>query len=255
VKVIQGIVNLSNLSLRSIPEILRDVEVQGNLHLDQNNLINLNNCPQKVSGLFQIDLNQRLKSLVGGPSEVGAIIAHDCKLQSLEGFPKISHVGTIRQIFRAIRLDGNDLKSLVGLPTTLPSSLNVSNNALITLKGSPEIVNGDCDFSSTNIKSLEGCPSIILGDLHRKDSFLENESFWPKEVRGNVFIGNTPLSDKLFPRKMTRNDKMMINDIFKSINAVCKIGGDIYEYESDLEKESNYERDYDYDPENPYDRL
>jgi len=48
---------------------------------------------------------------------------------------------------------------------------------------------------------------------------------------------------------------MMINDIFKSINAVCKIGGDIYEYESDLEKESNYERDYDYDPENPYDRL
>lgn len=261
-KVIQGIVDLSNLSLRSIPEILKDVEVHGSLYLNQNNLTNLNNCPRKVLGVFKIGRNNKLKSLVGAPIEVHGVDAYGCKLESLEGFPKLSprNVNDQYRQQHSIILDENELKSLVGLPSILHAGLYVSNNPLETLKGSPRTVEGDCSFEGTNIKSLEGCPSIIQGDLYLENTFLENTSFWPKEVRGNIYIGNTPLADKLFPTKMTMKSKFEIDDIFKSINAICKIGGDIYEYESDVEDEENVDiemDDYDYEPddEGGYRRL
>ena len=83
-KVIKGDVNLNYLHLREIPEILKDVSIEGALGLSNNNLRSLKNCPRKIAGLFSCTNNRGLQSLIGGPEQVGAIDVHNCNLTSLQ---------------------------------------------------------------------------------------------------------------------------------------------------------------------------
>ncbi len=47
-KVIKGDVILDGLNFREIPEILKDVSIEGSLSLYSNNLRSLKNCPKKI---------------------------------------------------------------------------------------------------------------------------------------------------------------------------------------------------------------
>lgn len=87
-KKIIGDVNLSNWHLEQLPEILKDVSIDGHFYCVGNRLISLINAPSSVKGDFSGGFN-KLTSLEGAPKTVGGHFhcAHN-KLTSLDGAPK-----------------------------------------------------------------------------------------------------------------------------------------------------------------------
>jgi hypothetical protein len=66
----KGKLNLQDLNLTVLPEMLKDITVDGDFYCGNNNLTSLENCPKTVSGVFGCSSNF-LKSLEGAPKFVG----------------------------------------------------------------------------------------------------------------------------------------------------------------------------------------
>jgi len=66
----KGNLNLQDLNLTVLPEMLKDITVDGDFYCGNNNLTSLENCPKTVSGVFGCSSNF-LKSLEGAPKTVG----------------------------------------------------------------------------------------------------------------------------------------------------------------------------------------
>ena len=66
----KGKLNLQDLNLTVLPEMLKDITVDGDFYCGTNNLTSLKNCPKTVSGVFGCSSNF-LKSLEGAPKFVG----------------------------------------------------------------------------------------------------------------------------------------------------------------------------------------
>ena len=69
-KKIIGNVNLTNLYLKRLPDILKDITVDGNFGCNYNNLTSLEGAPSNVGGFFHCGHN-KLISLIGAPKSVG----------------------------------------------------------------------------------------------------------------------------------------------------------------------------------------
>ena len=69
-KKIIGDVDLSNLYLKRLPDILKDITVSGNFYCGFNNLTSLEGSPSSVGGHFNCSWNN-LTSLIGAPKTVG----------------------------------------------------------------------------------------------------------------------------------------------------------------------------------------
>ena len=65
----KGNLNLQNLHLTKLPEILKDITVDGDFYCGNNNLTSLENCPKIVNGNFYCSWN-KLTSLEGAPQKV-----------------------------------------------------------------------------------------------------------------------------------------------------------------------------------------
>ena len=72
----KGKLNLQDLNLTVLPEMLKDITVDGDFYCGTNNLTSLENCPKTVSGVFGCSSNF-LKSLEGAPKFVGEILCVD----------------------------------------------------------------------------------------------------------------------------------------------------------------------------------
>ena len=66
----KGNLNLQDLNLTVLPEMLKDITVNGDFFCGNNHLTTLENCPKTVSGVFGCSSNF-LKSLEGAPKFVG----------------------------------------------------------------------------------------------------------------------------------------------------------------------------------------
>ncbi len=66
----KGKLSLQDLNLTVLPEMLKDITVDGDFYCGNNNLTSLENCPKTVSGVFGCSSNF-LKSLEGAPKFVG----------------------------------------------------------------------------------------------------------------------------------------------------------------------------------------
>ena len=69
-KKIIGDVNLSDLYLKQLPEILKDVSIDGHFFCSNNKLTSLVGAPKTVGGTFRCAYNN-LTSLDGAPKTVG----------------------------------------------------------------------------------------------------------------------------------------------------------------------------------------
>ena len=87
-KKIIGDVNLSDLYLKQLPEILKDVSIDGHFYCSNNKLTSLINAPKTVGGNFVCSYN-KLTSLINAPKTVGGTFrcAYN-NLTSLDGAPK-----------------------------------------------------------------------------------------------------------------------------------------------------------------------
>ena len=243
-KHIDGSVNLSNLYLKEIPEILNGVHIKGDFDVSFNVLKSLNNSPVKVDGAFKCMYNRNLKSLLGGPKEVGNIIVHNCSLRDLNGFPKIKKANG------HVDVSGNRLTSLVGLPKIVVGKLSIYNNpGLKTLNGCSEHIKGDFEALWLSITNCIGGPNYVGGDLYLHDTEINSLEGFPKEVTGNVYLGNTPLGSILFPQNDGGTSKA--HALYDEIRKICKIQGDIYKTKEDVEEIPDIEMDEpEYEPNN-----
>jgi hypothetical protein len=66
----KGNLNLQDLNLTVLPEMLKDITVDGDFFCGNNHLTTLENCPKTVNGVFGCSSNF-LKSLEGAPKFVG----------------------------------------------------------------------------------------------------------------------------------------------------------------------------------------
>ena len=86
-KKIIGNVDLSNLHLKKLPDILKDITVSGNFSCNFNNLTSLEGAPTSVGGNFYCNFN-KFTSLEGAPKTVdGNFSCGYNKLTSLIGAP------------------------------------------------------------------------------------------------------------------------------------------------------------------------
>ncbi len=84
----KGDLDLSDLNLTVLPEILKDISVDGDFFCGTNNLTSLKNCPKTVGGSFYCGHN-KLTSLDGAPEYVGgSFYCSFNNLKSLTGAPK-----------------------------------------------------------------------------------------------------------------------------------------------------------------------
>jgi hypothetical protein len=235
-KYIDGYVQINNLFLKEIPEILNGVHIKGDFDVSFNVLKSLNNSPVKVDGAFKCMYNRNLKSLLGGPKEVGNIIVHNCSLRDLNGFPKIKKANG------HVDVSGNRLTSLVGLPKIVVGKLSIYNNpGLKTLNGCSEHIKGDFEALWLSITNCIGGPKYVGGDLYLHDTEINSLEGFPKEVTGNVYLGNTPLGSILFPQNDGGTSKA--HALYDEIRKICKIQGDIYKTIEDVEEIPDIEMD------------
>ena len=66
----KGTLNLQHSNLTVLPEILKDIKVDGDFYCGNNHLTTLENCPKTVNGVFGCSSN-KLISLEGAPKFVG----------------------------------------------------------------------------------------------------------------------------------------------------------------------------------------
>jgi hypothetical protein len=239
-KEIEGNVSLSDLYIKEIPEILNGIKIRGNFLFVRNNITSLKNCPEIVLGLFNISMNRRLKSLVGGPKQVNGIIADNCALTSLDGIPKLT-IGPYGSP-GPISLENNRLTSLKGLPSDAIKFLDINNNPITSLEGCPQLIKGDFTANNTLIKNMIGGPKVVNGNIELIDTKLDSIEGFPTYIGGNLLIGGTPLAKKIFPGpRASFNLVMDSKRLIREINSKCSIDGDIYEYEDDVpDRENDY---------------
>ena len=240
-KEIEGQVALSDLHIKEIPEILNGIKIRGNFLFVRNRITSLKNCPEIVLGLFNISMNRRLKSLVGGPKQVNGIIADDCALTSLDGIPKLinGQYGNPGPISVA----NNRLTSLRGLPSESVKFLDINDNPITSLEGCPQLIIGDFTANNTLIKNMIGGPKVVNGNVQLIDTKLDSIEGFPTYIGGNLLIGGTPLAKRIFPGPSASFNLVMDSKkLIQEINSKCTIDGDIYEYEDDVP--ANRENDY-----------
>ena len=84
----KGNLDLNSMNLTELPEILKDISVDGNFWCGYNDLTSLKNAPKSVGGTFSCSSNN-LKSLTGAPTSVGGdFYCGNNFLTSLRGAPK-----------------------------------------------------------------------------------------------------------------------------------------------------------------------
>jgi len=66
----KGTLNLQHSNLTVLPEMLKDITVDGSFYCGNNHLTTLENCPKTVNGVFGCSSN-KLISLEGAPKFVG----------------------------------------------------------------------------------------------------------------------------------------------------------------------------------------
>ena len=131
---IKGNLDLSSMKLTVLPDILKNVTVDGNFWCGHNKLTSLKNAPSIVVGSFFCGHN-KLTTLAGSPSSVGRNF--DCSyndLTSLEFAP--TNVG--RDFWCGV----NDLTSLEFAPTNVGRDFDCIENPV---KFTKEQVRAVCD--------------------------------------------------------------------------------------------------------------
>ncbi len=104
-----------------------------------------------------------------------------CEQNSLKncvGFPQIYN--SKNNIHNELRVSGNLLTSLEGLPDFLNASLLCRNNPIKSLLGVSKIINGNFDVTNCWLKDLEYGPRSVNGYYHAQGNPIKSLDFLPK---------------------------------------------------------------------------
>lgn len=232
-KKIIGDVKLDDLHLREIPEILNDVHIEGDIHITDNHIRNLNNFPLSCN-YAEIQYNSMLTSLVGiKQKRMKGLEIRKAKINNLEGCPEIideylmikhcsyftSLQGTLKE-FAGIyfTITHTSLKDMKHCPVTTGALTNfqLRFNNIDSLVGMPKKCH-DLNISDNKLKTLIGCPEHITGNFFCNDNDLQNLDGFPKLIDG---LCNMTVSS------LFNNHDMMFHSQFeKELRKRCVIRG------------------------------
>ena len=158
----KGNLVLRLMNLTELPEILKNVTVDGSFDCGYNNLTKLINAPKFVGGSFYCGINN-LTSLEGAPTSVG--ISFYC--------------------------GNNELTSLEGAPKTVGGDFFCGYNLLTSLAGAPKSVGVDFDCSNNKLTSLAGAPKTVGRHFYCHNNpvkFTEAQVRAVCDVKGKILV-------------------------------------------------------------------
>ena len=162
----KGKLNISYMSLKKLPDVLNNMEIDGDFVCEGNFIETLENFPKSVSGAINLSYNF-LKSLEGMNTEM--LNAGDYPGESFD-------------------CKGNHLTDLKGGPKFVKGNYYCSENDLISLEGSPEKIEGNFYCSHNKLKSFIGGPIFVAKDFSGGFNDLESLEGFPKFIGGNVSL-------------------------------------------------------------------
>ena len=152
----KGKLDISYMSLTKLPDVLKNIKIDGDFNCEGNHIESLENFPKSVGGAINLAWN-KLKSLEGLNIEVA----------NAGDYPGDS-----------FNCKGNYLTDLKGGPKVVKGNYNCSENDLVSLKGAPEKIEGYFYCGHNKLTSFVGGPIFVAKDFY--GSFNNLESFLKK---------------------------------------------------------------------------
>ena len=162
----KGKLNISYMYLTKLPEILKNMEIDGDFSCEGNHIESLENFPKSVGGAINLAWN-KLKSLEGLNIEVA----------NAGDYPGDS-----------FNCKGNYLTDLKGGPKVVKGNYNCSENDLVSLKGAPEKIEGYFYCGHNKLTSFVGGPIFVAKDFYGSFNNLESLEGLPKFIGGNLSL-------------------------------------------------------------------
>lgn len=162
----KGKLNISFMNLTKLPDILKNMEIDGDFSCEGNDIESLENFPKSVGGAINLAWN-RLRSLEGMNIEV--VNAGEYPGESFD-------------------CKGNYLTDLKGGPKVVKGNYNCGENGLESLEGSPEKIEGNFYCGHNELKSLVGGPIFVAKDFSASYNHLESLDGLPKFIGGNLYL-------------------------------------------------------------------
>ena len=159
------------------------IDVDGNVYLHSPTLRYLSGArgrlvklPLKFNVVYGdfLCFNNQLKTLEGGPKEVGG----------------------------SFNCSDNELTSLVGAPIRVGGEFYCGHNKLVSLEGSPKEVGGNFNCNSNSqLKTLEGAPKEVGGNFSCHFNELNTLEGATKEIGGHFGCAYNPLPQLIYDNK------------------------------------------------------
>lgn len=162
----KGKLNISYMYLTKLPEILKNIEIDGDFSCEGNDIESLENFPKSVGGAINLAWN---------------------KLRSLEGM-NIEVVNAGEYHGESFDCKGNYLTDLKGGPKFVKGNYNCGENGLESLEGAPEKIEGNFYCSHNRLNSLIGGPIFVAKDFSASYNHLESLEGLPKFIGGNLYL-------------------------------------------------------------------
>lgn len=162
----KGKLNISYMYLTKLPEILKNIQIDGDFSCEGNHIESLENFPKSVGGAINLAWN---------------------KLRSLEGM-NIEVVNAGEYPGESFDCKGNYLTDLKGGPKVVKGNYNCGENGLESLEGAPEKIEGNFYCSHNRLNSLIGGPIFVAKDFSASYNHLESLEGLPKFIGGNLYL-------------------------------------------------------------------
>jgi hypothetical protein len=162
----KGKLDISYMNLTKLPDVLKNIKIDGDFNCEGNFLETLDNFPKSVGGAINLAWN-KLKSLEGLNIEVA----------NAGDYPGDS-----------FNCNGNYLTDLKGGPKFVKGNYSCSENDLVSLKGAPEKIEGYFYCGHNKLTSFVGGPIFVAKDFYGSFNNLESLEGLPKFIGGNLSL-------------------------------------------------------------------
>ena len=162
----KGKLDISYMSLTKLPDVLKNIKIDGDFNCEGNHIESLENFPKSVGGAINLAWN-KLKSLEGLNIEVA----------NAGDYPGDS-----------FNCNGNYLTDLKGGPKFVKGNYSCSENDLVSLKGAPEKIEGYFYCGHNKLTSFVGGPIFVAKDFYGSFNNLESLEGLPKFIGGNLSL-------------------------------------------------------------------
>jgi hypothetical protein len=162
----KGKLRISYMNLTKLPDILKNMKIDGDFSCEGNYIESLENFPKSVGGAINLAWNT---------------------LKSLEGL-NIEVVNAGEYPGESFDCKGNYLTDLKGGPKVVKGNYNCGENDLVSLEGSPEKIEGNFYCGHNQLKSLVGGPIFVTKDFSASYNHLESLDGLPKFIGGNLYL-------------------------------------------------------------------